>query len=363
MADIVKYMMKHMILTSTKKSIRSQVVEYYRRKIKSGELPAGSVLPSAQRLAEELGTAETNIHHAMTTLVREGLISRRPRTGSVVIEQPERITGAAIYLDHLHLRRGESFTYPFIDALKKSFAKHGITPHVVYAFDPEQGMRDLKRLAEQQVIQGCIFRSIGAADYENICKLPIVCCGMSSMRIPGAAYFFNENLVRRSFEALQMSGCRTFGVIGAFSFDEKNSRFTELLLHHAAEYGLRIRDEWKYTKDRIHGNRPVVDMKEFGYTAMETFWKMKKRPEGLLVYSDDLSSGITLSLYQNRIQVPEDVRLVIHRTVESREICPFPCIFVESSIAEMAEILVKNLRSLYAGKKIIPHQPGCEIAR
>ena len=178
-------------------------------------------------------------------------------------------------------------------------------------------MRDLKRLAEQQVIQGCIFRSIGAADYENICKLPIVCCGMSSMRIPGAAYFFNENLVRRSFEALQMSGCRTFGVSGAFSFDEKNSRFTELLLHHAAEYGLRIRDEWKYTKDRIHGNRPVVDMKEFGYTAMETFWKMKKRPEGLLVYSDDLSSGITLSLYQNRIQVPEDVRLVIHRTVES----------------------------------------------
>lgn len=108
MADIVKYMMKHMILTSTKKSIRSQVVEYYRRKIKSGELPAGSVLPSAQQLAEELGTAETNIHHAMTTLVREGLISRRPRTGSVVIEQPERITGAAIYLDHLHLRRGES---------------------------------------------------------------------------------------------------------------------------------------------------------------------------------------------------------------------------------------------------------------
>ena len=50
MADIVKYMMKHMILTSTKKSIRSQVVEYYRRKIKSGELPAGSVLPSAQQL-------------------------------------------------------------------------------------------------------------------------------------------------------------------------------------------------------------------------------------------------------------------------------------------------------------------------
>jgi len=183
------------------------------------------------------------------------------------------------------------------------------------------------------------------------------------MRIPGAAYFFNENLVRRSFEALQMSGCRTFGVIGAFSFVEKNSRFAELLLHHAPEYGLRIRDEWKYTKDRIHGNRPVVDMKEFGYAAMETFWKMKMRPEGLLVYSDDLSSGITLSLYQNRIQVPEDVRLVIHRTIESREICPFPCIFVESSIAEMAETLVKNLRSLYAGKKIVPHQLGCEIAR
>ena len=266
--------MNSIILNHSEKSIRSQVTGYYRLKIKSGELPPGSHLPSAQQLARELGTAETNIHHAMTELVREGLITRRPRIGSVVMKKIRKITGAAIYLDHLHLRRGESFTYPFVDALKKSFAKYGIEPHVVYAFDPEQGMRDLKLLAEQQKIQGCIFRAITPEDYAKIRRLPIVCCGMSSMRIPGAAYFFNENLVRRSFEALQMSGCRTFGVIGAFSFDEKNSRFTELLLHHAAEYGLRIRDEWKYTKDRIHGNRPVVDMKEFGYTAMETFWKI-----------------------------------------------------------------------------------------
>ena len=69
-------------------------------------------------------------------------------------------------------------------------------------------MRDLKRLAEQQVIQGCIFRSIGAADYENICKLPIVCCGMSSMRIPGAAYFFNENLVRRGASDVRLPDVR-----------------------------------------------------------------------------------------------------------------------------------------------------------
>lgn len=54
----------------------------------------------------------------------------------------------------------------------------GITPHVVYAFDPEQGNARPETAGGTAVIQGCIFRSIGVADYENICKLPIVCCGV-----------------------------------------------------------------------------------------------------------------------------------------------------------------------------------------
>ncbi len=355
--------MDSIILNRSEKSIRSQVTGYYRLKIKSGELPPGSHLPSAQQLARELGTAETNIHHAMTELVREGLITRRPRIGSVVRKQIRKITGAAIYLDHLHLRRGESFTYPFVDALKKSFAEYGIEPHVVYAFDPEQGMRDLKLLAEQQKIQGCIFRAITSEDYAKIRRLPIVCCGMSSMRIPGATTFLNENLVRRSLEALRLSSCRTFGVIAPFSMDETKRCFPERLFRLAPDYGLSIREEWKYSPDRIPGISPVLDMKAFGCHAMERFRALKERPDGLLVFSDDLVGGITLALYRHGIRIPEDIRLVIHRTVESREICPFPCIFVESSIAEMAEMFVRNLQMLYAGKKIPSSLLGCEIRR
>ena len=219
------------------------------------------------------------------------------------------------------------------------------------------------RLAEQQKIQGCIFRAITSEDYAKIRRLPIVCCGMSSMRIPGATTFLNENLVRRSLEALRLSSCRTFGVIAPFSMDETKRCFPERLFRLAPDYGLSIREEWKYSPDRIPGISPVLDMKAFGCHAMERFRALKERPDGLLVFSDDLVGGITLALYRHGIRIPEDIRLVIHRTVESREICPFPCIFVESSIAEMAEMFVRNLQMLYAGKKIPSSLLGCEIRR
>ena len=66
-------------------SIRSQIVAFYRNRIRSGELAAGAVLPPARLLAAQLGTAEANVHHAFAALVREGLIARRPRAGTVVI--------------------------------------------------------------------------------------------------------------------------------------------------------------------------------------------------------------------------------------------------------------------------------------
>ena len=355
--------MEEMIQNNTRKSIRSQVTNYYRRKIRSGELPPGSALPSAQQLAEEFGTAETNIHHAMTALVREGLIARRPRIGSVVLEQMKKLSGAAIYLEHHGLKCGDSFIHPFLNALNNAFVKHEITLHVVYTFETARGMSELRRLAEQQVIQGCIFYSIVQEDYANIRKLPIPCCGISDMRIPGAVYFFNETLVRRSLEALRICGCRSFGVIAPFSLDESKSRFPELLLRLAPQYGLMIRDEWKYSPNRLHVDSMDLDMKEFACNAMEMFRMTKMRPDGLLVLSDDLTQGIAFSLYKNHLRVPDDVRFVIHRMAEGRVICPFPCIYIESSIAEMAEMLVRNLQALYLGRKTVSRSLRCKMMR
>lgn len=52
--------------------------------IASGTWPAGSVLPSERDLAQMLGVAVGTVRRAMSDLVTDGIVARRPRTGTVV---------------------------------------------------------------------------------------------------------------------------------------------------------------------------------------------------------------------------------------------------------------------------------------
>ncbi|MGI6855151.1 GntR family transcriptional regulator [Mesorhizobium sp. 1B3] len=60
--------------------IRREMIEM----ISGGTWPAGSVLPNEGALAQMLGVAVGTVRRAMTDLAADGLIARRPRTGTVV---------------------------------------------------------------------------------------------------------------------------------------------------------------------------------------------------------------------------------------------------------------------------------------
>lgn len=55
--------------------------------IVSGEWPPGTVLPSEVTLAQSLGVAVGTVRRALIELAREGMLSRRRKTGTVVISQ------------------------------------------------------------------------------------------------------------------------------------------------------------------------------------------------------------------------------------------------------------------------------------
>lgn len=57
-----------------------------RRSVESGEYRPGHQLPSARVLAEHYGAARGTVSAAMTQLIREGLITSRPRAGWFVAE-------------------------------------------------------------------------------------------------------------------------------------------------------------------------------------------------------------------------------------------------------------------------------------
>ncbi|MCB8883758.1 FadR family transcriptional regulator [Acidisoma cellulosilytica] len=54
------------------------------RRILSGEIPAGSLLPSMQELSDELGVSRSAMREAIKVLSAKGMVEVRPRTGTRV---------------------------------------------------------------------------------------------------------------------------------------------------------------------------------------------------------------------------------------------------------------------------------------
>jgi len=58
-------------------------------RVGSGELPAGTRLPTVRRLAADLGLAPNTVARAYKELERDGLVETRGRNGTVVAAQDE----------------------------------------------------------------------------------------------------------------------------------------------------------------------------------------------------------------------------------------------------------------------------------
>jgi GntR family transcriptional regulator len=70
-------------------TLQSQIVRQVRAQILSGELQAGSDLPSIRELARESKVSVITVQRAYETLLREGLIHSRRGKGFFVSELPD----------------------------------------------------------------------------------------------------------------------------------------------------------------------------------------------------------------------------------------------------------------------------------
>jgi DNA-binding GntR family transcriptional regulator len=74
---------------STAQSLRHQLAQELRDRIRSGELAPGDKLPSEPELAHDRGVARSSMRAAITVLEEEGLIRRRQGSGTYVTHRPE----------------------------------------------------------------------------------------------------------------------------------------------------------------------------------------------------------------------------------------------------------------------------------
>lgn len=84
-----------------------EIADILRERIASGAYPLGSRLPTEAQLAQAFAASRPTLRQALSALCGEGLIVRRPRTGSVVIA-----TRAPVLLAHAVSSVAELLDYP-----------------------------------------------------------------------------------------------------------------------------------------------------------------------------------------------------------------------------------------------------------
>ena len=149
---------------------QEQISGHIRERIGSGELPEGSRLPAASKLAQDWSIPVATVHRALAALVKEGLVTRRPNVGTVVTARSSRLETVALLTSSDLAKPDSDYARCLNGLLAREFARRGVKTRPVARDDV---MEDLRRLAANREIQGVAAVSVSGQQLEIIRGLPV----------------------------------------------------------------------------------------------------------------------------------------------------------------------------------------------
>jgi DNA-binding LacI/PurR family transcriptional regulator len=338
------------------RSGREQIQEQVRDLILSGKLAPGSKLPSTHELARRWNTHAPTVHAALRPLVREGLISRAHRTGTFVRKREEKLTCVGIYYAEDYLTTDTIRVHAAIHAaLKEQLNEMGIRTSVWIDPRPlaeqDQPWPELIRAVERREVQALITSTTDWPHLNWHNRLPIPTAHHTSASIPNRVLYDAGQFWDLSLRALAKQGCRSIGLIAKINPDhpEHLNKFVAV----AGELNLQLRDEWMLTPrpDKPWGRRPTEHK---GYEKFGEFWQLPERPDGLVVFPDAIAVGVVCGLIEKRVQVPADLKVVLHKDADVEMFCPVPVTFVTSRARDMARALIEQILKQTRGELCEP---------
>ncbi len=337
---------------ATTASKRQQITTYLRNLVISGELPPGTRLPPTQLLAEQWNAPVATVQMALTPLVKEGLLLRRPRLGTIVRERRHQLKRVALYLtSHLGMEGSAGYGRALVVALREGLSARGI--ETMFLVDPRpseirnQAWDELITLTESRRLQGLIAPVVDELRLAWLTKLPVPAAFGGSSRLPNVVCMDHSQFADAGLRELLARGCRSAGLISVVprrhNTESAAPHLYDLLYRQfvrtAAETGMEIRDDWVFAPDAdtyVSEN----DAQQFGYDAIRSLWGKQERPDGLLVYTDVAARGVILGLLEMQVRVPEALKLVLHRNAEVGLLCPFDTGFLDTHVKTVAEKLI-----------------------
>ena len=140
-----------------KNSLKTQIAESFRQKINTGVLRPDDPIPSTCEIAENFGTAPSNVHRALLSLVREGLIVRKPGHGSVVAPNLRKLRDVAVGVSVKNPYDGHRFRLPLAGFICDELKKRGLNPVLHFYREKDQMLEHLNQLTESGSVQGAVL--------------------------------------------------------------------------------------------------------------------------------------------------------------------------------------------------------------
>ncbi len=342
-------------------SVQRQISDQLRSEIVQGNLPAGTKLPSAVELSVSWGVSSCTVHNALTSLVKAGLLNRQRGTGTFVAERKKKLTCAAIYYGSAFWKGIEiGFFRLLYSAIQAEFEKQGVkTRLIIDSRNPGEQttiyppLADAIRADEVQAL----IHSLGNRNItSSLRKLSIPSALFTNgSAIPNNVSFDLRQFLEVSMDRLKREGCRTVGLISNMSLeneDGKHTPFHSYFVEVAGERGLEIKNSWIRSAPKQFLSPGKFE--RFGYDSFQAIWNQPERPEGLIVYPDEVVRGALMAIAESHISVPKDLKLALHRNEGIDILCPFPAAWATSSPTEAARALIGQIQRQFDGEPVEP---------
>lgn len=331
-----------------------QTAERLRSKILA-ECQAGDRLDAETVLAEKLGVSVVTMRSALLILSEEGLIERRQKRGTVVLDpHAARHVGVLLEIDISHPRTSH-FYLRVTHHLRERFAEEGI-PAKLYLGNvppgqdvPRTTCADFLKAVEQNKLSAAIGVASTPRDgwLETLQDRGIPVVG-SLEDYPYGAGFDMSIIAETGIRRLLAEGCRRPVMIG-LDWKTTGNRLQDQIFCDSLQSAGLTPDAARQIR-RVNPGQPGA-----AWEAVRDFWILsREKPDGLLIADDTLLQDAVLALLELGVKVPTDLKVVSHTNKGVQFFYPFPLVCLETDPEELAEATFAMTRTLMRRQPVTP---------
>jgi DNA-binding LacI/PurR family transcriptional regulator len=336
-----------------------RVADGLRHEILSGKFLPGVQLPSKRDLAVIWNSSSFTIHSAVQELIKEGWLITRGSAGTYLADAKFRFVCAGIYhSSDIFSNEQMAFSRTVHTSLLRQLQQLEKTVQVFVDTRPYHDHSELfPPLAEALLyrkVQCLIAPTINDKGASALAGINVPTAFMSNPSSRNQIIADKKILFCDSLRELAAQGCRTVGLISHVrdrpAANEPDPDFYGLFRRNAAEQDLVYTDDW------IRGpTRNQTNFERYGYERFHKLWKLREKPEGIIVYPDIVARGTISAILELGVNnVCPRMKFIFHRNAGTDVICPFHVTWAISDPAQVASELINLIQRQFNGEKTSP---------